>query len=60
VSIRDLLGKWSRFRDQETVEFAEGGIAPEDEVEAMEERIEHHRHDETAAAADDTDADAAD
>ena len=60
MSIRDLLGKWSRFRDQETVEFAEGGIAPEDEVEAMEERIEHHRHDETAAAADDTDADAAD
>jgi len=26
----------------------------------MEERVEHHRHDETAAAADDTDADAAD
>jgi hypothetical protein len=44
VSIRDLLSKWSRFRDQETVEFAEEGVAPPDEVEAVEERVEHHRH----------------
>jgi hypothetical protein len=44
VSIRDLLSKWSRFRDQETVEFAEEGIAPPDEVEAVEERVAEHRH----------------
>lgn len=44
MSIRDLLSKWSRFRDQETVEFAEEGVAPPDEVEAVEERVEHHRH----------------
>jgi hypothetical protein len=44
MSIRDLLRKWSRFRDQETVELAEHGIAPEDEVRAMEERVAEHRH----------------
>ena len=44
MSIRDLLSRWSRFRDQETVEFAETGIAPPDEVEAVEERVEEHRH----------------
>jgi hypothetical protein len=50
VSIRDLLSKWSRFRDQETVEFAEQGIAPEDEVEATEERVAEHRHNDEQAA----------
>jgi hypothetical protein len=54
MSIRDLLSKWSRFRDQETVEFAEEGIAPEDEVEAVEERVEHHRHPDEASDADTT------
>jgi hypothetical protein len=50
VSIRDLLSKWSRFRDQETVEFAEEGVAPPDEVEAVEERVEQHRHHDDPAA----------
>jgi hypothetical protein len=49
VSIRDLLSKWARFRDQETVELAEEGIAPADEVEAVEERVEEHRHHGEAA-----------
>jgi len=44
MSLRDVLKRWSRQRDQETVEFAEEGIAPEDEVEAVEERVAEHRH----------------
>jgi len=44
VGIGDLLKRWSRFRDQETVELAESGIAPEDEVKATEERVAEHRH----------------
>ena len=44
MGITDLLKRWSRFRDQETVELAESGIAPEDEVTAMEERVAEHRH----------------
>jgi hypothetical protein len=44
MSIRDILNRWSRDRDQETVELAEAGIAPEDEVEAVEERVAEHRH----------------
>ncbi len=44
MSLKDVFKRWSRERDQETVEFAEEGIAPEDEVEAVEERVEHHRH----------------
>ena len=56
MSIRDLLSRWSRFRDQETVEFAESGIAPEDEVGAVEERVEQHRHDDEPAPDDDADA----
>ena len=44
MSIGDLLRRWSRFRDQETAEFAESGIAPEHEVRAMEERVAEHRH----------------
>jgi hypothetical protein len=50
VSIRDFFKRWSRERDQETVELAEEGIAPEDEVEAMEERVEEHRRHEDPAA----------
>jgi hypothetical protein len=41
----DLLGwlkKLHRERDQLTVELAERGVAPEDEVRATEERIEAH------------------
>jgi len=52
VSIRDLLSKWSRFRDQETVEFAEEGVAPPDEVEAVEERVEEHRHHDEGTGSD--------
>jgi hypothetical protein len=52
VSIRGLLSKWSRFRDQETVEFAEEGVAPPDEVEAVEERVEQHRHHDDPAVHD--------
>jgi hypothetical protein len=53
VSLKDILKRWSRERDQETVEFAEEGLAPEDEVEAVEERVEHHRHpDEQQAPGD--------
>lgn len=44
MSLKDVFKRWSRERDQETVEFAEEGIAPEDEVEAVEERVEHHRN----------------
>jgi hypothetical protein len=52
VSIRDLLSRWSRFRDQETVEFAETGVAPPDEVEAVEEHVEDHRHHDEQASDD--------
>jgi hypothetical protein len=44
VGIRELLSKWYRIRDQETVEFAEEGVAPESEVEATEEAVAAHRH----------------
>jgi hypothetical protein len=48
VGLGDLLRRWSRFRDQETVEFAESGIAPADEVKATEERVAEHRHEHDA------------
>ena len=39
------MGDWwkrlRRDREQLTVELAEEGIAPEDEVRAVEERVEH-------------------
>jgi hypothetical protein len=54
VSIGDLLKRWSRFRDQETVELAESGIAPEDEVRATEERVAEHRHEHDEPAADES------
>jgi hypothetical protein len=37
LSLKRLL----RDRDQLTVELAEEGVAPEDEVHAVEERVEH-------------------
>jgi hypothetical protein len=55
MSIRDFFKKWSRERDQETVEFAEEGIAPPDEVEAMEERVAEHRHGDTTGTASPSD-----
>ena len=36
------LMKFRRDRDQLTVELAEEGVAPADEVRATEERIEEH------------------
>ena len=45
MSAVDVLGwlrKLRRERDQLTVELAEEGVAPESEVRAAEERIEHH------------------
>jgi len=40
VSLRDWLRTLRRDRQQLTVELAEGGVAPEDEVRETEERIE--------------------
>jgi hypothetical protein len=44
MGFRDWLAKILRFRDQETVELAEKGLAPEDDVRATEARIAEHRH----------------
>ena len=41
MGIGDWWKKLRREREQVTVELAEAGIAPEDEVHAMEERVEH-------------------
>jgi hypothetical protein len=48
VGLLDRLKQLRREREQLTVELAEGGVAPEDEVRATEERIEHEseRHGE--------------
>lgn len=40
MGLRELLGKLRRERDQLTVELAEEGVAPEQEVRATEERVE--------------------
>ena len=52
MSIRDFFSKWYRIRDQETVEFAEEGVAPEKEVKAMEEAVAEHHHPGEQAAQD--------
>lgn len=45
----DWLRSLWRERDQLTVELAEGGVAPEAEVEATEERVaKHHQPPSTA------------
>ncbi len=45
MGLRDLIDRLLRSRDQEIVELAEKGVAPDDEVEAVEERVaEHRRH----------------
>jgi hypothetical protein len=46
VDIRGWLRKLLRERDQETVELAEQGVAPADEVHATEQRMAEHRHDD--------------
>jgi hypothetical protein len=50
----DWLKKLRREREQVTVELAEEGIAPEDEVRAVEERVEHEieHHGEHTPAGD--------
>jgi len=48
VGLRELLGKLRRERDQLTVELAEEGVAPEDEVVETEERIAERHHDDQA------------
>jgi hypothetical protein len=50
MSIREFFSKWYRIRDQETVEFAETGVAPEGEAKAMEEAVAEHRHPDEAPA----------
>ena len=44
MDIGAWLKKLRRERDQETVELAERGIAPEDEVRETEERIAAQHH----------------
>ncbi len=44
VDVLGWLRKLWRDRDQLTVELAEGGVAPEAEVEATEERIAERHH----------------
>ena len=51
MGLRELLGKLRRERDQLTVELAEEGVAPEDEVAETEERIAE-RHQSPASATD--------
>jgi hypothetical protein len=48
VDVLGWLRKLRRGREQLTVELAEGGVAPEDEVRETEERIEREseRHGE--------------
>ena len=45
MGFSDWLKRWRREREQVTVELAETGIAPEHEVRAVEERVEHEVED---------------